>query len=455
MSSDSPELSALMQLRSLARARPGISRPFALGNSTSPGYVSVSTFSFHDDAVIVVTPHELNRRVNTPTPPATRHQEWASECRKLTAADNGRRGCSRVSTATAQVRSCSVELPSTRKARLLPATEARPAELRQTRTPLPMMMSAVTELSFSTFSDDATDSSATSLSATQPGRVSSFHDSGNSPTGNAEDTHRASESALEDDLSTSPQEHRIFAMMGGPPRVACANRVTTPLPPLPSSTVSKAPSALATPPSARSSVLLSSNRSPSKFGEVLRPPRSMSPLEGYSSVRAPHKPQRWLEGGEFDDGTPTSTEREELPEDCVSGVGAAPPAQRGKRVGRGFNRRGRDMDPGEPIAPHATLNDRHRLACTANDLTCNTSSPGLLGGHSSAIERNRRSSISFNNEVSVADADELTVADLHHLCDTPYNQSVAQPQPPSLVDASFPTLSSTTIFKRDGVTYII
>jgi hypothetical protein len=171
---------------------------------------------------------------------------------------------------------------------------------------------------------------------------------------------------------------------------------------------------------------------------------------------APHRPpQRWSGSDDCDDSTATPADGEGLADDGDGGVNAALPVRRRKRVGRGFNRKSRDAESGE-FTPNTLFSERAQLVCTGSDLTCNTSSTGLLGGgQTSVMERNRRTSISFNNKVAVADDESFKDDDLHHLCDTPHHQSLAQPYPLALIDADFSLLSSTTIIKRDGVTHII
>ncbi|KPA80912.1 hypothetical protein ABB37_04313 [Leptomonas pyrrhocoris] len=428
MKADSPEPSAVAQLRSVGRANSLVPRFIPVGGGISPVHVSATPFSLHGGvaaaAATATNLHEPIRRISMHIPPVEKQEEWVLMRKARTAPDNECCGSSQASSATAQVRSSSsssssVEQPDTHQAK-----------------PMPTMTSAATELLFSSFSGDSTDSSATSLSDRRFSMVSSLDGTVTISHQGAGEVRRSSPDRLGGDPNMSPLTDQMPPKAGSPTRVVRTNCATTPLPPLPSSALSRAPTALVTPPPAQSNAMLAPGKSASRLGERL-------PLRGYGDVRSPHETHWWRpEKDGLDDGPSTPAETE---------------VYRGKRVGRGFNRRIsiRAMNSGELLPSHVLLGAPSGLTSRASDSTCNVSSTCLSGGHPSSVERSRRSAISFLNNVAVADEDASTAAELHHLCDTPHHQGIAQPQPPSLVDASFSTLPSTTFFKRGGVTHLI
>ena len=474
MHSNSPEFFRLPRQRSLGKERTPPTRLAPLESVISPVLVSTTAFFLHDRVPLPATSpgtpslEALHSRIQTPIPLTTKPLEWVSTRRSCTAPDNGyadlycgedgSRARKMAMTTTAQVRSSSMEQLTTCGAAALRRMDRLPPAVRQSGASLPT--SAVTEFSLETFKDDATTRSTTtkgdsgsssrsssSLSATQPNWVPPSCDVSNSLNKGTAELPRSSP-----DVGTPLQMQRI-AVLESHTRVFSDHCADTPLPPLP-----KTPIAMAVP-SVQSSTTPSPRKSPCYSGEAPRLPGRDSPQEGYGGLRALHRPQpRLSDSDELDNDIVTLVDMDGLPEDCVNGaVGEVVPARRGKRVGRGFNRKSsRDLEAGELVAPQALVSDHGRLTRPAGDTTCNDCSTGPLGVHCSAIERGgRRTSISFNNEVFVADDDETKDDELRHLRDTPHHLSVAQLPPLSLIESSYSGLSSTTLFKRDGVTYII
>lgn len=485
MHRDSPELPAPSRLLPTERAKQQPTKPTHSCSATlSPVHVSTAPFTR-------AAAWGASNDVGTLTPPVMKHGEWVATRRMQTAPDSDLyRPLLMAPFRSVSARELIGSLPS--------SMQQLPASVRQTHSPAPG--NAATELSFFSSSSsistsssggsrrDRSCSSTRSTTSSIEGRdVQSKPPGRNHLARGAPDFHKARQTA-----SSSGDHHRSavpLSLMASAQAstdswtrstaattaaaAGAAPRPSLTLPPLPSSALPKAPTTL-TMLSARGGASLSPRRSPEFTGSSAAsaapgggglPPRSVSPLGAHSSARVPHRPHRCSGSDDFDDSAPTPPlEAIGLSEDAVGG--AAVRGRRGKRVGRGFTRRNSEAESAEERHHHPVVTEPCRPTCTASDIAGSTSSTGLLGmptattvnptAGASAIERSRRSSISFNNEVAVANEDaETDGGGLHQLCDTPHHQSVAQPPPQSLLETSYSTLSSTTLLRRDGVTYII